>query len=85
MGCLKNGVRASSPVLVQAKTPAHQYGEQSFPIIPTFLYPNIPAYPTLSCDAQHENQGHENSKSKKSEVENTRFEDSVLGISLPKS
>ena len=36
MGCLKAGVRASSPVLVQARTPAHQYGAQAFPIIPTF-------------------------------------------------
>ena len=35
-GVLKNGVRASSPVLVQAKTPAHQYGEPSFPHIPPF-------------------------------------------------
>ncbi len=40
-GVLKTGVRASSPVLVQARTPAHQYGEQSFPI-----FPNIP--PCLS-------------------------------------
>ena len=32
------GVRASTPVLVQARTPAHQHGKQYFPITPTFQF-----------------------------------------------